>query len=236
MPVKQAFMRYTNLTWSVIKRMSQMLFRVFGLNILVCWICSLSNFKSKKKSGIELPKVAIQKGRVSALLRALIHAVPIGVALWIISINLYGLSVGVSIKPLAYYQAGAKVHEIAAQASLAAVLFSYIRHEMVLGRGLPLGSMFCALQVSQPSYLWSTEFWGSVASKQLALKRKCILIALVVFCIVLAAVIGPSTAILLMPRLDYWPAGSTHIWLNVTAQDLWPTRYVSKSSLLCSRD
>ena len=224
--VQQAFMRYTNLTWNVITRMSQKLFRVLGLNILVCWIRSLSNFKSKKKSGLELPKVAIQKNRASALLRALIHAVPIGVALWVISINLYGLSVGVSVKPLTYYQVGAKVHEIAVQASLAVVLFSYIRHEMVLGRGLPLGSMFCALQVSQPSYLWSTEFWGSIASKNLAWRRKCRLIAFVFFSIVLAAVIGPSTAILLVPRLDYWSAGSTHIWMNITADDLWPTRYV----------
>lgn len=40
--------------------------------------------------------------------------------------------------------------------------------------------------------------------------------------IVLAATVGPSSAILLIPRLDYWPAGSTHIWLNTTTQDLWP--------------
>ena len=225
MTVQQAFMRFTNLTWTVIKLMSQKLFRALGLNILVDWIHSLSRFKTKKKSGLELPKVAIQKSRASALLRALIQAVPIGVALWIISINLYGFYIGVSVQPLIYHQVGAKAHEIAVQASLAVILFSYIRREMVLRGALPLGSMFWDLQVAQPSYLWSTEFWGSTTSKYLAWRRTCRLIAIVFFSVVLAAVFGPSTAIPLVPRLDYWSAGSTHIWMNMTTNDLWPTRY-----------
>jgi len=41
-----------------------------------------------------------------------------------------------------------------------------------------------------------------------------------------AATFGPSSAILMIPRLEYWPAGSTDIWVNATLQDLWPDRLV----------
>ena len=44
--------------------------------------------------------------------------------------------------------------------------------------------------------------------------------------IILAATVGPSSAILLVPKLGYWPAGSTDIWLNATLQDIWPDRLV----------
>ena len=50
------------------------------------------------------------------------------------------------------------------------------------------------------------------------------IICVISIAISLAAAIGPSSAILLTPRLAYWPAGSTDIWLNVTFQDQWPDR------------
>ena len=50
--------------------------------------------------------------------------------------------------------------------------------------------------------------------------------------IMLAATVGPSSAILLVPRLGYWPAGSTHIWLNATFQDMWPDRLVPTALLV----
>ena len=198
--------------------------RALGLHVLVCWIRSISLDKLKKKSRCELPKVALQKDRSSALLRGLIHAIPITGALFLVAINLYQYYVGSSIKPLALYQFIAKVHEITIQASLAAIVFSYIRHEMVLGQGIPLGALFSGLQLSQASYLWSSEFWGSVRSKNLSPGKRCSLIAIIVGAIALAAVVGPSSAILLVPRLAYWPAGSTYIWINVTADGLWPNR------------
>lgn len=43
-------------------------------------------------------------------------------------------------------------------------------------------------------------------------------------CFILAAVSGPSSAILLIPRLSYWSAGSTHVWVNATFNDIWPNR------------
>lgn len=50
------------------------------------------------------------------------------------------------------------------------------------------------------------------------------MLVVISFCFILAAVAGPSSAILLIPRLADWPAGSTHIWVNATFDDIWPNR------------
>lgn len=64
---------------------------------------------------------------MTALLRALIHVVPLSVALWEIVLNWNTNYVGATIRNRAYYQFGAKIHEMTAQASLAAIVFTYVR-------------------------------------------------------------------------------------------------------------
>lgn len=170
----------------------------------------------------EQPKVAVHRNRTTSILRALIHVVPVGVALWEVILNWKTYYVGTIAYNQVYYQLAAKAHEIMIQASLAAVIFSNVRHEMALGEGLPFGALFSGLQINQVSYLWSREFWGSVVSKHLSIRRKVATLAVIILSFVLAAVAGPSSAVLLIPRLDYWPAGSTHIWVNATTSEIWP--------------
>lgn len=50
------------------------------------------------------------------------------------------------------------------------------------------------------------------------------MLGFVSLCFILAAVAGPSSAVLLIPRLSYWSAGSTHIWVDATFNDIWPNR------------
>lgn len=112
--------------------------------------------------------------------------------------------------------------EMTAQASIAAVMFFYVRYVLSLGQGLPFGALFSGLQVSKASYLWSMEFWGSIYSPNLLFRRKIVMAATVIMAILLAATVGPSSAILLISRMSYWPAGGTDIWINVTISELWP--------------
>ena len=107
-------------------------------------------------------------------------------------------------------------------------MFTHNRYELSLGQGLPFGALFSALHISQASYLWSMEFWGTACSKHFPIRRRVGVILTIITAILLAATIGPSSAILLIPRLAYWPAGSTDIWLNATFQDIWPDRLVNK--------
>ena len=53
------------------------------------------------------------------------------------------------------------------------------------------------------------DFGGSICSKHLRIQRRIGVVAVITIAIVLAATVEPSSAILLIPRLDYWPAGST---------------------------
>ena len=107
-------------------------------------------------------------------------------------------------------------------------MFTCSRYELLLGQGLPFGALFSGLQISQASYLWSMEFWGSACSKDLSIRTRISIVSIISIVILLASTIGPSSAILLIPRLAYWPAGSTDIWLNATLQDLWPDRSVAE--------
>ena len=197
-----------------------MVFRTFGLSII-----SLSKLPFRARKATQEPlKTAIQRSRFKAFLRALIHVIPVGVALWLVALNWNMYYVGSFARNQLLYQLGAKIHEMTIQASLAAIIFSHVRHELTLGKGVPFGALFSGLQINQISYLWSMELWGSMKSSHLSSRRKLTLLVTIVVCFVLAVTAGPSSAILLIPRLDYWPAGTTHIWINLTSSETWPDR------------
>ena len=112
--------------WSAIQDGFRVLFRILGLYLIVAGVKALRHTSVGK--GYDEPiKKAIRQSRKTALLRALIHVAPVSVALWEIVLNWNTYYVGATIRNLAYYQIGAKTHEIAAQASLAAIVFTYIR-------------------------------------------------------------------------------------------------------------
>ena len=227
-------LKFARSAWLVLQDVTTVLFRALGLPIIISAFKYLRHLAVGK--GYDEPtKIAMRKSRTKALTRALIHVVPISVAIWEIIINWNTYYLGTKVRNQAYYQFGAKFHEIAAQASLAAIVFSYVRYEISLGQGLPFGALFSGLQISQVSYLWSMEFWGSVRSKYLPIRRRIGMALVVAVAITLAATVGPSSAILLVPRLEYWPAGATDIWLNATSQDLWPDRLATPVHALLSR-
>lgn len=207
--------------WAKSKDITRSVLRALGLAILAHAFTKLGHLTGRGLH--ESVKIAIRKDRAIALPRSLIHLIPVSVSLCEIILNWNTYYVGVSIYNQAVYQLLAKVHEIAIQASLAAVVFSYIRHELTTGKGIPFGALQSGLQISQVSYLWSMEFWGTIRSVHLSLRRKFLLLMIIFTCIVVASLSGPSSAVLLVPRFDYWPAGSTDTWINTTFNDLYPT-------------
>ena len=210
---------------SMLGNTGKTLCRALGLNLVVSGFGFLRH-QTVGKGYTEQTKVAIRKSRTTALQRSMVHTFPVSVALWEIVLNWNTYFVGYSVYNQAVYQFGAKLHEIAIEASLSAVVFSYVRYELMLGSGIPFGALFSGLQISQASYLWSMEFWGTVSSRTISLKSKVRLLVVVTASVFLAAIAGPSSAILLVPRLDYWPGGSTNIWINVTSNSLWPSLLV----------
>ncbi|KAI4247145.1 MAG: hypothetical protein LQ352_006212 [Teloschistes flavicans] len=196
----------------------RVVFRTLGLNLLVYVLQHFLSFGLD-----EIPKKAFQRDRLMALLRATIHILPFTIAMGEVIINWRGYYIGANVNGLSLLQFAAKLHEMAMQSSLAVIVFGYVRHVIFSGNALPIGALLSGLQLTQVSYLWSMELWG-IASAKIPWRRKVAVMTLVILAVLLASTVGPSSAILLIPNLNYWPAGSTDIWMNVTAQDLWPSR------------
>ncbi|KAL8711693.1 MAG: hypothetical protein Q9220_003864 [cf. Caloplaca sp. 1 TL-2023] len=192
--------------------------RSLGLNLLVYIFQNVLGFGLD-----EIPKRAFQRDRIMALLRAMIHILPFTIAMGEVIINWRGYYVGANIDGLSYLQFAAKLHEMAMQSSLAVIVFGYVRHVLFSGNALPVGALLSGLQLTQLSYLWSMELWG-IASSNIPLRRRLGIMVIIIITVSLASTVGPSSAILLIPNLSYWPAGSTHIWINTTADNLWPSR------------
>ena len=216
--------------WIQVQDVAKLVLRALGLTIIAhAFRSAFRRFRHITGRGLHEPtKKAIRKNKTVALLRCLIHLLPVSFALFEIILNWNTYYAGISIYNQAVYQLVSKIHEVAIQASLTTVVFSYIRHEMTIGNGIPFGALFSGLQISQIAYLWSMEFWGSLRSPHLPLSRKIALLFLIFVSIVLASLSGPSSVILLIPRLDFWFGGSTDIWINATIDSLYPTRSVWK--------
>ena len=125
------------------------------------------------------------------------------IALFEVITNLHGRYLGRTFDKQSYYQLAAKAHEIAIDASLTSIMLSYIRHELTIGDGLPFGAFLGSLQVTTVSYLWSRELWSSLFASRLRIRRIAFFI-LMLLCGIIAATAGPSSAVLLIPRQNFW--------------------------------
>lgn len=100
-------------------------------------------------TGNEERKVAVEKDRWTALLRCLVHLVPLAAAVTLIYLNLAWKYVGETFNPegITALQFAAKLHEMTMVASLGTVFLSYIRHFLVSDVGIPFGAAFAGLRV-----------------------------------------------------------------------------------------
>ena len=209
--------------WSRVCHETGLFLRSIGLGILVtaCQGFFTNNF-------LEPEKVAVRQSRVTAFLRALIHVLPLGLAIFEISLNWKGHYVGAIFDKQNYLQFVAKAHEIFMQASLATIALSYIRHQIGTGAGMPFGALLGALQFFQVSYLWSVEFWSAILSKNFQLRKKICFAVLMLLCVVIAATAGPSSANLLIAQQGIWPEKASYLAINATFPDIWPNRLDSE--------
>ncbi|KPM34874.1 hypothetical protein AK830_g11699 [Neonectria ditissima] len=101
-------------------------------------------------------------------------------------------------------QFAAKMHEVIVVASLSAMLMHFVRR-MLVGSGVPFGVMMGAHQVGSIQWLASLSFVDPIVRGSPRLRVR--LFALLVgFVGLFANVVGPSSAIALLPTLDWWPA------------------------------
>ncbi|KAK5095796.1 hypothetical protein LTS08_007931 [Lithohypha guttulata] len=146
-------------------------------------------------------KIAVYNDRVTASLFSWLHIPPLCIAVAIITINLVGRRIGQTLDPTLStgLQFCAKLHEVLMQTSLAAITLGLVRREL-LGNGLPLGTIFAPAQTTFISYLWSLEYWAAITSVGLGSIRIVFLLCSLFASMILAGLVGPSSAIAMIPR------------------------------------
>jgi hypothetical protein len=222
------------------------LLRTLGLTVLsnivtmITWVISLAlcwrKIRCRSLIRIKLdeePKVALVQNRWTALLRCAIHLPSVTITVALAWFNIKGEFVGTELpgklgnddSKLFGLQIAAKAHELFINASIAAMVHSYIVHELLLGKGIPFGALVAGQRFTEISYLWDADFWGAVLSKQMhcTWMRKSCLVLLIVICVCLAVVAAPSSAFLMIPRQRDVISGGTSFYINATADTLWPS-------------
>ncbi|KAI4288348.1 MAG: hypothetical protein L6R35_002392 [Caloplaca aegaea] len=209
------------------------------------------------KATIETPKVAIKTSHSALLLANVVHlpAILISSTLFYLSFAIvYGVDYGnpYSKTILNGLQFVSKFHEITITTSLTAIVLHRIRYSLMKQSGVPLGFLASAYQLGALDYLVSAEFWGAATAKfRYKISTWLPLWLLVAVSSVLASIVGPSSAILMIPRLDWWPLnnplnhtsistflplGTSEIWPDVIGPDLLNSPWVLSESEGCAAD
>jgi len=193
----------------------EILFRTFGLQFF-------NNFTPWRQD-VEFPKTAIEKNRWMVLIRCLIHIPPLAGCVTLLALMFTTIVVEQN-SAFSILQFAAKLLEILMQASIAAILLSHVRYEITQNGCIPFGSLFAPSQISSIGYIWSAEMFGTFKSTGMGWVRKSALILHTVFAIVLAAVVGPSSAILMLPHPIQPLFGQCTVTLPTTLDILHPSR------------
>jgi hypothetical protein len=174
---------------------------------------------------MEQRKVTVYKSRHMAVLNSLLYIAPLAGAITLLALHWSKYWVGETLDDATTLQFVAKFYELVMQASLVDVLLYIIRARALNGY-LPLGALAGAARAPQLSYLWSLDFIAALGApnKDFSPWRKLIFALLKSVLLFLTAVVGPSSAILMIPRpgMPRLVATTTR-YMNVSEANLFPT-------------
>ena len=189
----------------------------------------------------ESRKVALESGFFHSLKSVswLIHALAVGATAGIVQLSfrniywadednwrskwfLFGLKQQESMNAL---QFAAKLHEIFIVGSLSAIVLHFVRLRL-LGHGLPFGLLTGAYPTGSVDWLFSKSFFASFTKPHDFLMGLAFA-AVVVYC----NMAGPSSAIAIIPNLDWWPISQPYNGEAMTSYITYPRDLVFPTSL-----
>ncbi|KAF7876858.1 uncharacterized protein EAF02_008078 [Botrytis sinoallii] len=120
-------------------------------------------------------------------------------------------------------QFAAKLHELWIGSSVAYMVSHFIVFMLAKAKGTPFGLLGAGLQIGDLRFFTRKSFWSSLECSH-GRKLSIYLFALfVVFCSILTALAGPSSAIAMRPNLDWWQmTNNTLVFRFPTKFELWP--------------
>jgi hypothetical protein len=165
-----------------------------------------------------------------AALNSLLHFVPVSGALVLLVLFWTQYWVGGNSDNGTSLQFVAKLHELLMQASLVDILLHVIRFQAISGY-VPLGALSGAAKAPQLSYLWSLDFLSAILSPAFRARRKVAFILSTLGLLLMTAVVGPSSAVLMIPRPDMPHTNRTVVrYSNVTESSIFPVRIDSHTA------
>ena len=193
---------------------------------------------TRKEGEIDLRKDAADGKRWTFLLRCLPHMVPLAVTVTILVLNALGVYWQDVGRPhqntiLQALQYAAKAHEVTMVASLTAIVSHQIQHDLSGLKGIPLGFLTAGFQLDDPLFICSGKFWGGATARVHSKNppRSFTLAILLITGLALTLAVGPSSAIAMIPRLDWRDVSRANafgleyndrVFLNWTEAELWP--------------
>ncbi|KAG4438239.1 hypothetical protein IFR05_006267 [Cadophora sp. M221] len=138
-------------------------------------------------------------------------------------------------------QFAAKVHEIVIVASLSVVAVSCVQHELCRRQGLALGGVLTAFQITNILSLFSPALWRKCFTNGYTSYRIQFGLFITILTI-LSAIVGPSSAILMLPSVDSWDLPIPLTWDDGTVKDariflsgndslIWPSNITTSNFL-----
>lgn len=135
-------------------------------------------------------------------------------------------------------QFASKVHETLMIVSLSKILLHHVRYRLLSStdQGLSLGLVTSPFRLLDLTYLWSQEFSAAWWGKRRISSSDVISIFAHIYLFILAAVLGPASAISMLPRLGEWKiataianapfysANLTQIYMGGQVSDLYQQR------------
>ncbi|THV49987.1 hypothetical protein BGAL_0170g00170 [Botrytis galanthina] len=120
-------------------------------------------------------------------------------------------------------QFAAKLHDIWIGSSVAYMVSHFIVFMLAKAKGIPFGLLGAGLQIGDLGFFTRRSFWLSFECSH-GRKSSIYLFALfVLFCSILTALAGPSSAIAMRPSLDWWQmTNNTLVFRFPTKFELWP--------------
>ena len=209
---------------SSITTFGQVFLRTDGLRILTCIFAH--------KTSSETRKIIIYKSRAIAVVGVCVHVLPVVGALSIIILNcrtsflVYRFSSWYAI-----LQFVAKFHEVLMQASIVAIFLGWLRIQSIKSAGIPYGALFAATQIRDISYLWSLEFWAVINASCKGWK-KISFGFLVLLSVLLAASVGPSSAIAMLPRRINVKLDTISMAVGMPESQMFPARILAGNTTI----
>ncbi|KAH7127227.1 hypothetical protein B0J11DRAFT_505930 [Dendryphion nanum] len=147
----------------------------------------------------ESRKIILQKSRRAAAIHSLLHIIPLSGSLVLLVLNFTKSFIGITFNGAVFLQFVSKLHELLMQASIADIVL-YIIKQQAVSAYLPLGALSAVIGASQLSYLWSLDFLSAIRSSSFDRWRKLWFISMIPMVSLLGALVGPSSAVLMIPQ------------------------------------